>query len=349
MALFKKKSMDDAPVPPKQKKPTSLKSKIAALIVIIIIAIGLYYVFFLYVNQTVIQAPATANVTASGTIFSVNGQQYLISLSEASISTGQAYIHISKLPIFLNTLLNVTLPLNNITKINAGSVYANMGIQLLSMSTNSITIQISPLDTSLAISPDSQHIKQIQGTLYTSGQAATTITTTTIATTTTIGTGSSTTTTAATTTTTIAVNNTQLEISAALGGNNMYALLLNFSKLYTNTTGCTQSGYDTLYPIVTHMQPNPPNDYPNASQITPYSMSSTTAQVGSGLYNVTFTTKAHAQLFDNVPAVILEVNTNSNTVTYSISSKGIFEGQSYSTMDQNYVQANSEGACGVEV
>ena len=60
--------------------------------------------------------------------------------------------------MLINPVLNVSLTLGNITKINVGTNYSNIGIQLQSISANAVTVQISPLFPSLEIAPDSSKI-----------------------------------------------------------------------------------------------------------------------------------------------------------------------------------------------
>jgi hypothetical protein len=335
-----------------QKKPMSNKIKIYAVVAVVLIAIAVYYSIFLNVNQTVVNAPAVANITQSGTIFNVNSQQYLISLSGVSTGTASAYIHVSRLPIFGNPLLNVTLTLGNITKINAGTSYANMGIQLQSMSHNSITVKVSPLFTSLQIAPDSQLIKQIPSTLYNPGQSqASTSSQVTI----TISSGGGTTTagsssTTAATTTIAPKNNTALSINTTLKTNYMYSLLLNFSTLYANTTHCTPALYNTAYLKADGSVPTGPNDYTNVSAIVPYNITLTISNIGGGYYDANFTSKAISSLFNNKVAATIKVNPTTNTIaSQTINGTGIFEGQSTTQIGQNYIRSQNYGSCGVYV
>ena len=327
-----------------QGRKINNKNIAIAVISIIVIAAVLYYIFFLYVNQTVVNAPATANLTQAGTVFSVNSQQYVISLASTSMHSGKAYIHISRLPIFLNPLLNVTLTLNNITKINAGTVYTNMGVQLLSLGQNSITVKVTPLYTSLKINPDSQDISTITGTLYNSGQQPTgpaTSVTTTVA-------GTSTTTTM-TTSTVKTTNATAQSINTTLRQNDLYGLLLNFSVLYTNVSKCTPSLYNSTYTRVHSTVPLGQHAYKNESPYVPYNLSYSIESAGNGNFNAVFKTKTANSLFNNIIAATITVNPQSETTTNETLS-GAFEGLTYTELLNNYNTAISVGgACGVEV
>lgn len=174
MALFKrKKGMQESllgkrkPEYKKQQqgKRPGAKKKVIALVIIVIAAIALYAYFVLQVNQTVINSPESVNITSAGSLYSINSNQYYISLAKVSLSSAKAYIHISKLPIFINPLLNVSLTLNNITKLNVGTNYSNIGMQMDSMGPSSITVKISPLFPSLEIAPDSGSISTVWTTL----------------------------------------------------------------------------------------------------------------------------------------------------------------------------------------
>jgi hypothetical protein len=331
----------------REKRKLSTKTKIAAVIAFVVIVLALYYVVFLTVSQTVVKTPAVANITRTGTIFSVDSQQYLISLAGVSQSNGKAYIHVSRLPIFVNPLLNVTLTLNNITKINAGTTYANMGIELQSMGGNSITVKVSPLFTSLQIAPDSQNIRSVNPYLYNSGQPAIQTSAYNSGNTTTVSISSTTT---STTTTAAPIDMTGANINATLKSDYMYSLLLNFSTLYANTSRCTPSLYSSLYQSVYHSAPTGPNTYDNVSTLVPYNISISIGGAGNGNYNVAFITKAVQSFYNNKVAATIVVNPDSKlVVSENISSTGIFAGQSITQIGQDYIRAASEGVCGVYV
>ncbi len=362
MALFNKqkplfgkqkaKPMKEPEYKQAQKRPNS-KNLIGAAIIIVVVVVAAYYLVFLNVNQQVVATPAVVNVTQAGTIFSINGQQYLISLSSISIGNGRAYIHISKLPIFVNPLLNVTLTLGNITKVNAGTSFANVGIQLQSISANDITIKVSPLFTSLQIPPDSQYIRVVQSTLYNAGQtpggsgsSGSTITTTAGTTTTVLGAS-----TTSASTTVQPTNKTPGEISTALKQNPLYGLMLNFSVLYANTSSCTAALYNSAYIYANGHAPSAPNSYYNVTPFVPYNMSSITTNIGGGNFKVVFTTKTIDPNFNNAIAATITVNASAKiTLNQSFGSTGIFSDLSLTQVRANYVRAIATGGpCGVEV
>lgn len=325
---------------------------IVAAVVIIVVIIAAYFLLFLNVNQVVISNPTTVNITSAGNLYGINSNQYYISLSTISVSSGTAYVHITKFPVFVNPLLNVTLTLNNITKLNLGTNYSNLGIQLQSLSANSITVKISPLFTSLQIAPSSQDIRVIQTNLYGSGgnqnSGPTTLATTTISgasTTISSNTISSTTVPASTT---IAANATAAAITEALQKDVYYGLMLNFSVLYSNTSNCNTNLYNNLYVEQNGHLPAGPYTYDNVSPYTPYNLSSAKSPSSAGTFNVTFEGKTVA--LGNLPAVTINVNPTTKATVDTIapaSASGIFADLTLAQIQQNYATAKSQGACGV--
>lgn len=333
-----------------QHKKPSTKKKITALAIIIIAAIALYSYFVLQVNQTVItSSPKTVNITQQGALYSINSNQYYISLGHVSLSNAKAYIYISKLPIFINPQLNISLTLNNITKLNVGTNYSNIGIQLQSLSANSITVQISPIVTSLQIVPDSSKIS-IQWTSLTNSTGATKNTgaSNTAKTTTTISTGTTASTSSASTTTVVPTNTTAANIAAALKKDNFYGLMLNYSILYSNESSCTQNQYNSAYASRFGSLPSGQNTYTNVSAITPYNLSSTQNSTSGGDYNIFF--RAKTITFGDLLALTIKVNVSTSTViNNTISQTGPFAGTSttYLSLSSAYATAKSEGACGI--
>ena len=304
MALFKrKKGMQESllgkrkPEYKKQQqgKRPGAKKKVIALVIIVIAAIALYAYFVLQVNQTVINSPESVNITSAGSLYSINSNQYYISLAKVSLSSAKAYIHISKLPIFINPLLNVSLTLNNITKLNVGTNYSNIGMQMDSMGPSSITVKISPLFPSLEIAPDSGSISTVWTTLSNStSPTGSAKASTTASVTTTIAAGAtSATTTQATTTVTSTTNQTAANLATALKQNNVYGLMLNFSVLYYNTSNCNKVRYNNAYFKYYSIMPNSGMgaDYLNQSEFVPYNLSSTTTSLGGGNFQVVYRTK----------------------------------------------------------
>lgn len=338
-----------------KKSNNTLKIGVGAAVVVVIIIAA----YFLLANGggTGINTPATANLTSSGTIFNVNSQQYLISLAGIDKGTTKVYVHVSKLPIFANPVLNVTLNLGNITKVNAGTAYANIGIELNNIGESSVTVKVSPLLTSLSINPDSQDIRVVQSTLYTSGQPSTTVTASTATTTISGGLGggsqgttaSTTAGTTSSTTTVAQTNTTALDINTALKGYAGYGLILNFSVLYANTTQCTEELYNSTYIQAHSSAPQGGNTYENVSPLVPYNLSESISSIGGGNFEVNFTTKTQDPIFNNKVAAVIKVNA-SNEEVQSTTFSEIWEGFDQTDLRSAYIHALSVGGpCGVEV
>ncbi|MGD0728791.1 MAG: hypothetical protein ABR981_01825 [Candidatus Micrarchaeaceae archaeon] len=327
-----------------KKKPNN-KPIIIGIIIVIIALIAVYFLFVVNVNESVINSATTVNVTQSGNLYSINSNQYYISLSSISLTSGKAYIHVSKFPIFVNPILNVSLTLNNITKINDGTNYANIAFQLQSLSPSSISVKITPTPTSLQIAPDTQDIRTLNGNLYSGNQNSYT---TTIPSTTTIQ-GKSTTSTVGSSTTTIAQNTTLANITAALKIDSYYPIMLNFSKLYANTTQCTPVMYNTSYIKSFGHAPHGQDTYYNVTPYVPYKIYNNTTSLGNGKYEVLFKVETTDPGFNNTVALTIAISSsNRNIINDTLS--GIFEDLTLSEWKSSYQGALSVGnACGVVV
>ncbi len=337
---------------PQEKKGAKTRTKLIALVVIIVVAVALYAYFVLQVNQVVVNSPQVVNITSAGNLYSINSNQYYISLAGVSPGTTTAYVYISKLPIFINPLLNVTLTLNNITKLNVGTNYSNIGMQLQSMGPSSVTVKISPLFPSLQIAPDSGKISSEWTTLSNSTPATKSVTTT-IATTT-IAAGATSVSTTQSTSTTISINQTAANLAIALKQYNLYGLMLNFSVLYSNTSNCNKVLYNNAYFRYYSAMPNASQgtDYINQSQFVPYNLSSTTVNLGNSNFAVVYRTKALNPAFNNQVALTINVSASQPaSVTGVVFAKGgAFQDLSYSVLKTSYQKAQTiGGACGIMV
>jgi len=364
MALFKRKKgkqerlLEEKPPThkkhPQEKKGAKTRTKLIALVVIIVVAVVLYAYFVLQVNQVVVNSPQVVNITSAGNLYSINSNQYYISLAGVSPSTTTAYVHISKLPIFINPLLNVTLTLNNITKLNVGTNYSNIGMQLQSMGPSSVTVKISPLFPSLQIAPDSGKISSEWTTLSNSTSTSATKSVTTTSATTTIAAGATSVSTTQSTSTTISINQTAANLAIALKQYNLYGLMLNFSVLYSNTSNCNKALYNNAYFRYYSAMPNASMgaDYVNQSQFVPYNLSSTTVNLGSSNFAVVYRTKTVSSVFNNQVALTINVSASQPASVTGVvfAHGGAFQGLSYSALKSSYQKAQTiGGACGIMV
>ncbi len=350
--LLGKKTPDYKKQQQNQGRKPSAKNKIIALVVIVIVVIALYAYFVLQVNQTVINGTEVVNITSTGALYNINSKQYYISLAHVSLSGAKADIHISELPIFINPLLNVTLTLNNITKLNVGTNYSNIGMQLQSIGPSSVTVQISPIETSLDIAPDSNKISAVWTMLSNSTSGTGVHSSTTVGTTTTIASGGTTSATTTQSTTTVqATNQTAASLASTLKHYNLYGLMLNFSFLYDNTSNCNHVLYNNAYFRYYSTMPSPgqQTDYVNVSQFVPYNLSSTTTNLGGGNFELVYRTKTLNETFNNQIALEINVSTSSSSIT-GTSFLEAFQGLNYTVLRSNYQRAQSiGGACGIMV
>ena len=159
------------------------------------------------------------------------------SFSVAQTGNSMAYVYVDKLPVFMNQPMEVMVEENNMTRINADSgSFANMGITLQSVNGNSVKVEITPLEASLGLAPDTARISTVNNMLLANGRKNVTTSITTTATTT-----------VASTTTVSQINTTSANIMAALKKNKSYAVMQNYTVLYANSANCTQSKYNSAY------------------------------------------------------------------------------------------------------
>jgi muramidase (phage lysozyme) len=216
------------------------------------------------------------------------------------------------------------------------------------MGPSSVTVKISPLFPSLEIAPDSGKISAEWTTLSNSTSTGAKASTTASVTTTIIA-GATSATTTQSTTTVSSVNQTAASLATALKQNNVYGLMLNFSFLYDNTSNCNKVLYNNAYFRHYSTIPSGQNDYFNQSEFVPYNLSSTTANLGGGNFQLVYRTKTLNQTFNNQVALKINVSTSTTSVTGTAFS-GAFQGMGYSTLKANYNRAlGIGGACGIMV
>ena len=309
---------------------------IGAIVIVALVAVWLYLSFS--GGAVRISTSTMVTLTGSPSYFGIGAGTY--SLSVARTAGGNfAYVYVDKLPIFMNPPLNVTLYQGNMTKINEGSAFADVGLTLESVSGNTITVRIVPLDPGLQIAPDTSKIHTVNNMLAANNGnsvATSSITTTAV-------------TTVATTTTVVQTNTTHVNIMAALIKNRSYGLIKNYSILYDNTSNCTQGRYNTAYIMHYGYAPAGPNTYLNVSSFVPYSLYMNMTNLGKGNYSVAYSTKTVDPVFNNTPAVVFKVNVSTSTVS-SVTFGGIFQGADYSSLFVGYNKAlGIGGACGVAI
>jgi hypothetical protein len=240
-------------------------------------------------------------------------------------------------------MAKVALSKGNMTKVNYGYEYANIGLKLESYNSTSAIVQVTPLFQSLAISPDSQQISYLNynGTLEAPGsqpaQNQSTSTTTV-----------PTTNTTAPTTTVPSTNTTLISIDYALYNDSYYAIMMNFTALYANTSQCTPPLYNSTYIRTYSSAPKGPSSYANASSITPTALKQSISKSGSN-YVVEYRAVSNSDITNGQPVVSITIDASTRTiVSDSVDSPGIFAGETASELKSAIASAKSIGnACGI--
>jgi hypothetical protein len=305
-------------------------------IVVVIIAVVLALILLAFSTGAIsVSGPTTLSITKTPTVVEIGGTQYVLSLHGQVLASNVAYLYIGRSPVFINPTLNVTLILDNYTKISGnGSTYANMEIKLDSLSNTVASITITPLQTYLAEPPDYGRISVI-GQATGSRQnvsAGVTIASTTVASTTTINQTAA----------------AKTRVLSYLKINEWYGLMANYTKQYQNSVNCTPLLYNNTFRNTNKIAPVPPNDYWNASVMTPYNMVLNVTNVGSGDWAAVYTTLSKSP---RTTGQILKITVNASTGTVlSVNQTGYFKGQSFVSLQSSSLKAASVGnACGIEV
>ena len=357
--MFNKKGMQRKIFSFKPKVDNGRKNPRMALIVIasiiiILLAVGIGIIVSHPASKPLPQITSryTMNLTKSPFLFELNNTEYAIYLHSASSSSADIYVQ--KLPNFINNVLSVEVYENNSTKINLGSVYADIEIKLnaVSKNFNSINISMYPLQQYLLLKPDSASISQVTSYSQLSSQpvqgqnstaAKTQATKNTTTTTTTASTSPSTTTTASSSSSSV---NESIALNL-IKTNSYYALMQNYSSLYANAeNNCTSSLYNSSY-LAKYGSSPPAGSYQNAKSNSPSGISMSKSVKGTV---VSFTYKSVSSVPSLAGTVlVLNVNESSSTISNSTFS-GIFAGSTYQTMLSNYQTITSIGnACGIYV
>lgn len=333
---------------------TKLKLIVVGIIIIAILAWLILYLFG--GSSTVISSSYTATLTKQGSSFIIGGTQYVIALSSYSnsIDNGSATIYISKSPLFINPMLGVLVNRQNATRVNYGSKYADMEFELIGANSIYAKLIITPLSQSLQITPDYSMISYVnnsyskaKNTLLSNSSKSTTPTTTATSTsgsktTSTIQSQTSSTPQGSTSPQSSPQNSTQAAIKVALSHDPLYALALNFTSIYANSTKCTPSLYNTTYINQNHSSPKGPSTYQNVSVATPYALVYSQKYAGSGNYNIEYTALTKSSELNNSLTFKIVVNVSSQNVLSDVIS-GIFTGTSQSELSQALSQTESVG------
>jgi hypothetical protein len=140
-------------------------------------------------------------------------------------------------------------------------------------------------------------------------------------------------------------NQTQTAINTILKNDIYYALALNFSQLYAESSSCTPALYSSTFVNANGHAPTGVFSYQNVSQETPYALVQQTKSLGNQVYEIDFITKTADPGFNNSIAIAITVNLATRASTSDVI-KGIFQGEGYSTLLANYQSSAAVGnAC----
>ncbi len=294
----------------------------------IVVIIGIAAVM-LSNNVLNITSAQTLNITNGGVVFRMAGSEYVAFLHGTSGST--AYVYITKTPVFVNQVLNVTLQNGITVHVNYGTSNANMALTLKSIGASAY-VQIVPVSSSVGIAPDAGYIKVLPPTSL-GGQPATVKinvnnTTDTIKATTSV--------TAVTTVPTVTS-----QVMQKLETTEYYPLMLNYSDAYAKTLQCSASQYDADYISQYGVAPSGATTYQNVSVMTPYNMSLAISQSSGDLYTATYSTKAKTSVGSGT-VLTITINSTSGAVI-STKFEGAFSSLDYTQLYNAYAKMKSVG------
>lgn len=275
-------------------------------------------------NKTItLQHNASAN-------FYLPDSRNVSSIFLAQSSNSSATVYISRNPVLLNSITQISLTKGETTNISLSGGNADLQITLISGTSKAATIALSYVPKTLGIK-SSSGIGSLNNTGGGQVKASTTESTTI---------PNAPTTTAAATTTVVQENPT-VEAYAVANATSLGILMSDYKALYEkDKTDCTRSIYDSAYADNFGVVPTGPNTFANMSLIAPVSIKMSAASAGGDLFNISY--------YDvNVSGVeakdrILQMQINI-TGQYVVSSdfSGDFYGMSYTSVLQQYQSLNS--------
>ncbi len=303
-----------------------------AVIAVIIIVVAVVASLAILSGAVGISGPTKLTLTSTPTVVKLQGGQYVLLLSKTNPSSDTAYILIGKSPIFVSQTLNVTLLLDNFTKVNAGTTYANMEVYLDAVTSNSVSVTLTPLQTYLDEQPDSGRIVVVSASAYSTTSVTISVQSTTISTSTTIN----------------STQSAEQRIIGLLKNNLYYPLMANYTTDYANTASCTGDLYNSSYILHYTKSPYGPFTYQNITAVTPYLLARNITNVGNGDWAVVYSTVSQTSRSTG-PALTITMNLTSGLPVNTIFS-GAWQGQSYDSLMTGLSDAAIVGnACGILV
>ncbi|VVB77055.1 Uncharacterised protein [uncultured archaeon] len=301
--------------------------KIAAIVVVVLIAALAYYSF--QPGAQAITSATTLSLQANRTThFMIDGNTIALRLQSASSSGATFYA--SRLPVLYGPESVFTLYSGFGANVSsAGTSVADFNIRLASSGAGSASVTVTPLAGGLGI-PASSSVTVTNPVIFgsnsqTAGNGPSTTVTTIPGSTTTL----------ATTTSVDQAAANQQQALAKANSTTVGVLLSNLNVLFGKDTGCNSNSYNATYALYYHTLPPAPNSFANVSPTTPTGITVSASQLGSVTdFRVTYSTVSPSSMTSG-PAVTMDVNTASGAIT-NVTYKGLYTGMSYSTLNHIY-------------
>ncbi len=323
------------------KAPMAAAKRIAGLIAVLAIIW-----FFLNQGQGTISIASAKSITLSPnqTVFVriFNGSVSAIKLVVSSPTSASFYV--SKVPVLYGPVISFTMgTLTGLNVSSDGSNMADMNIFLGSSSNKSVTIQVSPLLSTLGVRP-SPLIKRLSPASLGGGLTTiVTLSTSTVASTSTSTAES----------TTMAQNATAAlfqQSMTLINQTSIGALMKKYNLLYEKDTACNQSIYNASYLASYGSPPPAPVSFENVSSQTPTSIAiSETKLAAANNVRIVYSTVSPSALTSG-PAVIAMVNTSAQAYLRNVTYTGLYSGFSYTILNDSYTfQSRINNNCGAYI
>ncbi len=347
---IQKQQAMQATAPQNGKRKGSIVPKLIAIVIVLLVA---YFLLgYLSAAPTINVTGLTAlTITAAPKVIIVNGTSYMISLGSYNSAKNAVYVYLNAVPPFINPEYNITLIYGTSVRVNPGnSSYATILLSLISGSSSSAKIDVSPIPQDLQEKPNYSYISIVNTSLlgYKHNQNIGAINTISVTTTTIAATSTHTT---SVQTTTVNQNYQENQtVIAALEKGLYYPIMLNYSVVYANSRNCTSSLYNTTYKSYYGKAAFGHTDYMNTSALTPYSLNYSIVNYANGYSTVTYTATSHSAATTGV-ALTMNISRSSGVIVkQTIPLSGVYGGANATQLNAGLnSMARIGNACGVDV
>ena len=321
------------------------------LIIGALVVIGIVYMAFFSNSVANIVNPTQLNINVNQTVyFRLPDSHNTYAIFLKAILGNSATAYVSGMPVLEKPIIVLQMTSSSSYNIStSASAAANMHISMLNTSKSGASFEITPLLVDLGVKP-SATIGVLQpvsfyGTLNYNGIQLTNTTNTQ-------GGGSSTATTTVVTTTvapttTVQPANMTPTVLAGINATTPGILMKAYGALFAKDTACTSSIYNQSMPIYStyHSAAKGPNDYYNATQHTPTSITIAVSNLHGTLYSALYTAHTPSATWTG-PLANIQYDIGSNTIG-TVTFEGLWQGLNYTQISANYNHQNSvPNACG---